>query len=400
MNRKNIGLVYKKEIQGAIRDRRTLISMVVVPLIFYPLLFLGIGYFSLMGQKNSETIPSTISIIGAKNSPELVEIFEKENNITVIQSENNSNDDMMGENIHLTIDIPEAIEIDYRGNNSVLASSIIMHFDSTAQSSLVAKKRVTALIDTYRRNIIEERLNKIGLNNDFLEPFQEQWMDIAPQEKKIGFMLGSILPYLIIILIFIGAMNSAVDITAGEKERGTLATLLVSQLNRLEIVLGKYFSVMTISAISMFLGLIGLSIAFLVPAYMLGEISIINVHFSFPLFLFFFLILAPLVGFASAILILIGIFARNTKEASTYTTPIYMGAIFLGMLSLSQGIELSRPLFFIPILNNSFVFKELLMGTVNWAHISATLISNIGIALLALLVAAKLFNKENVIFRS
>ena len=400
MNRKNIGLVYKKEIQGAIRDRRTLISMVVVPLIFYPLLFLGIGYFSLMGQKNSETIPSTISIIGAKNSPELVEIFEKENNITVIQSENNSNDDMMGENIHLTIDIPEAIEIDYRGNNSVLASPIIMHYDSTAQSSLVAKKRVTALIDTYRRNIIEERLNKIGLNNDFLEPFQEQWMDIAPQEKKIGFILGSILPYLIIILIFIGAMNSAVDITAGEKERGTLATLLVSQLSRLEIVLGKYFSVMTISAISMFLGLIGLSIAFLVPAYMLGEISIINVHFSFPLFLFFFLILAPLVGFASAILILIGIFARNTKEASTYTTPIYMGAIFLGMLSLSQGIELSRPLFFIPILNNSFVFKELLMGTVNWAHISATLISNIGIALLALFAAAKLFNKENVIFRS
>ena len=400
MNRKNIGLVYKKEIQGAIRDRRTLISMVVVPLIFYPLLFLGIGYFSLMGQKNSETIPSTISIIGAKNSPELVEIFEKENNITVIQSENNSNDDLMGENIHLTIDIPEAIEIDYRGNNSVLASPIIMHYDSTAQSSLVAKKRVTALIDTYRRNIIEERLNKIGLNNDFLEPFQEQWMDIAPPEKKIGFMLGSILPYLIIILIFIGAMNSAVDITAGEKERGTLATLLVSQLSRLEIVLGKYFSVMTISAISMFLGLIGLSIAFLVPAYMLGEISIINVHFSFPLFLFFFLILAPLVGFASAILILIGIFARNTKEASTYTTPIYMGAIFLGMLSLSQGIELSRPLFFIPILNNSFVFKELLMGTVNWAHISATLISNIGIALLALFAAANLFNKENVIFRS
>ncbi len=400
MNRKNIGLVYKKEIQGAVRDRRTLISMVVVPLIFYPILFLGIGYFSLIGQKNSETLPSTISIIGVSNSPELVEILEKENHITVIQSENNSNDGLMGENIHLTIDIPETIEKDYRGNNRVLPSSIIIHFDSTVQGSLVAKKRVTELIDAYRKNIIESRLNKLGLNNNFLEPFQEQWLDIAPQEKKIGFMLGSILPYLITILIFIGAMNSAVDITAGEKERGTLATLLVSQLNRLEIVLGKYFSVMTISAISMFLGLIGLSIAFLVPAYLLGEVSFINVHFSFPLFLFFFLILAPLVGFASAILILIGIFARNSREASSYTTPIYMGAIFLGMISLSQGIELSQPLFFIPILNNSFVFKELLMGTVNWAHISATLFSNISIALLALLTAAKLFNKENIIFRS
>lgn len=405
MNRKNIGLVYKKEIQGAIRDRRTLISMVVIPLIFYPLLFLGIGYFSLMGQNNSETIPSAISIIGAENSPELIEILKKDKNISIVQTgdDSNSDDESMRDNIYLTIDIPETIEADYTRNtvnSKAILQLINIHYDSTAQHSLVAKKRISALMDTYRRNIIEERLNKIGLNNDFLEPFQEQWMDIAPPEKKIGFMLGSILPYLIIILIFIGAMNSAVDITAGEKERGTLATLLVSQLSRLEIVLGKYFSVMTISAISMFLGLIGLSIAFLVPAYMLGEISIINVHFSFPLFLFFFLILAPLVGFASAILILIGIFARNTKEASTYTTPIYMGAIFLGMLSLSQGIELSQPLFFIPILNNSFVFKELLMGTVNWAHISATLISNIGIALLALLVAAKLFNKENVIFRS
>jgi sodium transport system permease protein len=112
------------------------------------------------------------------------------------------------------------------------------------------------------------------------------------------------------------------------------------------------------------------------------------------------LILTPLVGLASAILILIGIFARNSREASTYVTPIYMIAIFLGMISLSQGIELAKQLFFIPILNNSFVFKELLMGTVNWTHISATLISNISIALLALAAATNMFHRENVLFRS
>jgi len=103
---------------------------------------------------------------------------------------------------------------------------------------------------------------------------------------------------------------------------------------------------------------------------------------------------------ASAILLLIGIFARNNKEASTYVTPIYMGAIFLGMISLSQGIELAEPMFFIPILNNSFTFKELLMGIVNWEHILSTLVSNIAIALVALLVAAYLFTRENVLFRS
>ncbi len=400
MNRKNISLVFKKEIQGAIRDRRTLISMIVVPLIFYPLLFLGIGYFSLIGQRSSENIPSLIGITGAENSPELIEILKRDKNITIIHSQGSSDDELIADNIQLTIDIPEPIETDYRENNKIIPLSLNMHYDSTTQNSLVAKKRVGLLIDTFRRKIIEERLNQMGLNNDFLEPFQEQWLDVAPEEKKIGFMLGSILPYLVIILIFVGAMHTAVDITAGEKERGTLATLLVSQLSRPEIVSGKYFSVMVISAISMLLGMVGLSIAFLVPAYLLGEVSIINVHFSFTLFLLFLLILAPLVGFASAILILIGIFARNSREASSYTTPIYMVAIFLGMISLSQGIELTQPLFFIPILNNSFVFKELLMGTIDWNHITATLISNIGIALLALFGTVKLFNRENVIFRS
>ena len=197
MNRKNIGLVYKKEIQGAIRDRRTLISMVVIPLIFYPLLFLGIGYFSLMGQNNSETIPSAISIIGAENSPELIEILKKDKNISIVQTgdDSNSDDESMRDNIYLTIDIPETIEADYTRNtvnSKAILQPINIHYDSTAQHSLVAKKRISALMDTYRRNIIEERLNKIGLNNDFLEPFQEQWMDIAPPEKKIGFMLGSI----------------------------------------------------------------------------------------------------------------------------------------------------------------------------------------------------------------
>ncbi|HNR65833.1 MAG TPA: hypothetical protein PKJ95_06045, partial [Atribacterota bacterium] len=175
MNRKNISLVFKKEIQGAIRDRRTLISMIVVPLIFYPLLFLGIGYFSVIGQRNSENIPSLISITGAENSPELIEILKKDKNITIIHSENNLDDKLVADNIQLTIDIPEQIEIerDYRENNKIIPLSLNMHYDSTAQNSLVAKKRVSLLIDAFRRKIIEERLNKIGLNSDFLEPFLE-----------------------------------------------------------------------------------------------------------------------------------------------------------------------------------------------------------------------------------
>ena len=95
MNWKNVHLVYKKEIQGAIRDRRTLISMIVIPLIFYPLLFLGIGYFTVIGQKSTENLPSQINITGAGNSPQLVEILQKDKNIKIIQSEENPENELL-----------------------------------------------------------------------------------------------------------------------------------------------------------------------------------------------------------------------------------------------------------------------------------------------------------------
>jgi len=397
MNWKKVLLIYCKEIMGAIRDRRTLISMIVIPLFFYPLLFLGIGYFTLMGQEKSEALPSLVAVVGTDNTPRLIEKLEQDEKIKLVHLKENEVEALEAGEIYLLIEIPESFDIEKDQENYL---TIIVQYNSTIQRSQIARKRVTTVIEDYRQQMIQERLEQIGIDLDYIQPIQEEWLDVALEERKIGTILGMILPYIIIILIFVGAMHSAVDITAGEKERGTMATLLVSQLSRLEIVLGKYFTVMTISATSMLLGLIGLSIAFLTPVYALGELSLIKAKFSLSLFFLFFLVLAPLVGLASAILLLIGIFARNSKEASTYVTPIYMSAIFLGMISLSQGMELAEPMFFIPILNNSFAFKELLMGTVYWKHIVSTLISNMIITLLALLTAAKLFKKESVLFRS
>jgi sodium transport system permease protein len=394
----NVRLIYCKEISGAIRDRRTLISMIIIPLIFYPLLFLGIGYFTMMGQQNSESMSSVIAVKGSEYAPGLIEKLEEKEKINVVYLEKDQRIELSEDNASLLIIIPEDFEINKssaEGNETIL-----FQYDSTLNHSQVARKRIADLIESYRQKIVQERLERIGFDLHYIQPISEQWQDISPEERKMGSMLGMILPYIIVILIFVGAMHSAIDITAGEKERGTLATLLVSQLSRLEIVIGKYFTVITISATSMLLGLIGLTVAFLTPAYVFGELSVIKINFSFYTFLLFFLVLAPLVGLASAILLLIGIFARNSKEASTYVTPIYMGAIFLGMISLSQGMKLAEPMFFIPILNNSFTFKELLMGTIYWGHILATLLSNAVIAIIALLIAAYLFTRESVLFRS
>ncbi|MBA7546591.1 hypothetical protein ES705_38983 [subsurface metagenome] len=97
---------------------------------------------------------------------------------------------------------------------------------------------------------------------------------------------------------------------------------------------------------------------------------------------------------------MVGIFARNIREASSYITPIYMLTIFLGIISISQGMELTGKMFLVPVLNSSFVFKELLMGKIYWSHIITTFSANIIIAGIALFGATRLFSKEEVLFRS
>jgi sodium transport system permease protein len=195
-------------------------------------------------------------------------------------------------------------------------------------------------------------------------------------------------------------MHTAVDITAGEKERGTIATLLVSQISRLEIVLGKCFAVMLISFTSMILGLFGLTLAFLSGASIAGGVEGVQFGISINTVFLLFLVLFPLVGLASAVLVMVGIFARNIREASSYITPIYMLTIFLGIISISQGMELTGKMFLVPVLNSSFVFKELLMGKIYWDHIITTFSANMVIAGLALFGATRLFSKEEVLFRS
>jgi len=397
MNWNNIRLIFCKEISGAVRDRRTLISMIIIPLIFYPLLFLGIGYFTMMGQQKSESAASVVAVKGGEYAPGLIEILKRDEKIQMVSLTEDLSEGLESGEIYLLMEIPENLNVNENEQN---IQPIIIQYDSTAQHSQTARRRIADLLEEFKQQIIQTRLEGLGLSIDYIQPVNTQWLDISTDERKTGSILGMLLPYIIVILIFIGAMHSAIDITAGEKERGTMATLLVSQLSRMEIVIGKYFTVITISATSMLLGLLGLSIAFLTPAYILGELSLIKIHFSFYTFILFFLILAPLVGLASAVLLLIGIFARNNKEASTYVTPIYMIAIFLGMISLSQGMELAEPMFFIPILNNSFTFRELLMGIIDWGHILPTLLSNVTIAIIALLIAAYLFTRENVLFRS
>lgn len=397
MNWKNIKLIFIKELVGTVRDKRTIIAMIIIPLIFYPLLFMGIGYFNQMGNEKSEEAISKIIIIGAEFSPPLVKYFQNNPKIEILSIQNNPLLKLQKGEVQLILIIPSDFKDRIEEGESC---PLILKYDATETKSRIAQKRINQAIAEYEKEIISQRLSMMHLKEEFIRPLILQTENVASPQKVTGSLLGVLLPYLIVILIFVGAMHTAVDITAGEKERGTITTLLVSQINRLEIVLGKCFAVMLISFISMILGLIGLTLAFLSGTSIMGGIEGVEFGISFNTIFLLFLVLLPLVGLASAVLIMVGIFARNIKEASSYITPIYMLTIFLGIISISQGIELTGKMFLVPVLNSSFVFKEILMGKIYWSHIITTFSANMVIATLALLGATRLFTKEEVLFRS
>jgi len=397
MNWKNIKLIFIKELVGTVRDKRTIIAMIIIPLIFYPLLFMGIGYFNQMGNEKSEEAISKIIIIGAEFSPPLVKYFQNNPKIEILSIQNNPLLKLEKGGVQLILIIPSDFKDRIEEGES---GPLILKYDATETKSKIAQKRINQAIAEYEKEIISQRLSMMHLKEEFIRPLILQTENVASPQKVTGSLLGVLLPYLIVMLIFVGAMHTAVDITAGEKERGTITTLLVSQINRVEIVLGKCFAVMLISFISMILGLIGLTLAFLSGTSIMGGIEGVEFGISFSTIFLLFLVLLPLVGLASAVLIMVGIFARNIKEASSYITPIYMLTVFLGIISISQGIELSGKMFLVPVLNSSFVFKEILMGKIYWSHIITTFSANMVIATLALLSATRLFTKEEVLFRS
>jgi sodium transport system permease protein len=397
MSWKNIKLIFIKELVGTIRDKRTIIAMIIIPLIFYPLLFAGIGYFSKVGSIKSEEAASKIIILGAEFAPQLVKHLQDYEKIEILIIEDDSPNKLQNGDIQAVLVIPSDFKYKIEQEEP---NKLILKYDATEAKSRIAKQRINQVIEKYKGEILLQRLSRLDLQEEFLTPLILQEENIATAEKITGSFLAVLLPYLIIILIFTGAMHTAVDITAGEKERGTIATLLVSQISRLEIVLGKCFAVMLISFTSMVLGLFGLTLAFLSGASIAGGVEGVQFGISVNTVFLLFLVLFPLVGLASAVLVMVGIFARNIREASSYITPIYMLTIFLGIISISQGMELTGKMFLVPVLNSSFVFKELLMGKIYWSHIITTFSANMIIAGFALLGATRLFTKEEVLFRS
>ena len=280
-----------------------------------------------------------------------------------------------------------------------------------------AAHRQERIVGEHRERVVTERLAARGLGPEAVRPFEVRRENVAPPEKVGGNLFGGLVPYFIILLCFTGAIYPAMDITAGEKERGTMETLLCSPVARLDLVLGKFLLVLTGSLASMFfvvasmagsalvggalfLGTSGAAAAGALPpgaaAAGVGALPTID-----PLGLVgVFAMVLPVAVLFSAVALTVSLFAKSYKEAQSYLGPLIIVVLLPGMIAALPGTELTARTALIPLLNLSLVCKEMLSGSWPWGYIALIFGSSSLYAAGALALAVKMFNREDVLFRS
>ncbi len=385
---KNIWLLFKKEILTAVRDRRTAILVLIFPLIFYPTMLGVIFHFTTQNVTGTGNTVSRIAYVNREETPELARRFEG------------------GEKVRMSYysTVEEAEEGFARsGDILVIASQkspsgvdVDIRYRQYNQESEIALSRTQQILESYLTETLKQRLSSMGVDyEDITQPMSISVESTDSEENSLGQeMLKMMLPYFVILSIITAAMGLGAEITAGEKEKKTISTLLVSTLSRRDIVLGKFltvFSVGTVAAVSSVIGLIyGLKIFGLnLP---LGELTP-------TIFGSILATVLPLIAILSALVISIGSFSRTQKEANIYQTPVLMVVVLTGILSMSGGINFQSYAYFVPLLNSLEVFKELIGGVVSPLHIGANFLTNTPIAIALIFVSIGLFKRENILFR-
>ncbi len=400
--RGKIRLLFAKEITGAFRDRRTMFLTVLFPLIFYPMVFAVMGRFSASEQISYEDFTPAVYVVDRADEPRLTShlaaepavrwLFARGVDEAVAQMEEGE-----GQAVLL-------VERSPSGGGPGLGLVATLYFDHSDQIASLAAGKVRETLGGYLEGVVRENLDVLGMDYDELTaPMTLQTEDIAGENWIGQMLLSRLLPYFMVLAILTGSMGLGGEITAGEKERGTIATLLVSQLSRTDIVLGKFFAVMTVSLISALLSAVGLLIGL---RFFGGDLISISGGGDAAFLIgwstlgWMLAVLIPLAIILAALVIIIGSFARSQKEASTYLMPIYMVIVLIGLVTITGTDGFSEGRFFVPIANALYALQEILSGTMVAQHALVTLAANSVVGGILIALGVRMFKRESVLFRS
>lgn len=405
--------VARKEFLDTVRDRRSLIRMMIIPLLAFPIIInLVVNIQSSLAEKAaSEELEIGYMLNG--QDPAIIDSLESMDNFkfTAYEDSNVMRDDVKEKTISMGLIFNRKFDTDFNDNKTSKLNIIYRQADQEEYG------RMTEQLDKINEKMIENRLVANNLSTELTQAFDYKMpVDTAtmtPEEIKtnmefynvselkevIGKYAGGMLPYIFIAFCFMGCMYPAIDLFAGEKERGTMETLLTTPVRRTQILLGKMLVIVTFGLLSATLALVGL-FASMNMVDMDGDLMMaINSILTPQLMLTLYMLLIPLTIFFAGVLTPISIYSKSYKEAQSTMVPLNIVMVLPAIAGFIPSIELDYVTAFIPIVNVVLATKQIIAGTMDPILIAITFTSLILIAGIAVAVSYKQFGKESNILR-
>ena len=391
--------VFFKEMREILRDRRSLLVSFLLPLLVVPLVLLLMAPAVASRERSDREEVLTVALVNTAAIPNLPEAIGARRDLQTrsFAVREDAEAALQQQAVRAVLLVPpEAVEAFAAGRPA--AAELV--FDGATDKSRLARDRLEAVLREVEQREQLRRLEARGLDRSLLEPLAITRTNQATPQRKAGFVLGSILPYFVILWTAVGGMHAAFDLCAGEKERGTMETLLVSSASRRQIIVGKIAAVGCLSIASTVFSLTGLVVSLSGAFNFLTPVTEEAISISYTSVAAALLTAVPLALMMSSVALAVSAFARNQKEAQTYVFPITMSVIVAGMLSTILGQENALALSLVPVLNTALAMKQVLSGVFNLPFLGLALASSVGYALLALKLVLAMFERESVLFRA
>ena len=390
--------IFKKELTDVLRDRRTLFFMIVIPVIVMPLIFIGSIKFQEYQSKKSDEKVLNIGLINKTSDSQIKDYLLDQKGVYLVE-------DIDLDSLELGIkndSLQGGLYIHKNFINDISANGmgeVEVYYKSSDLMSK-AKNRIYNALDIYKNEVVSERLSEFNVDKGLLEPLDIINKDMSTKKETIGKAVGGLIPYMLVIFIFLGAMYPAIDLGAGEKERGSLETLLSSPATKFEITVGKLMVVSLAGMVSGLISVVGIS----APFYFLGNIpdqiksTVLEIISPF-IIVSVIILMIPIAIFFASMLLSISFYARSFKEAQSLMGPLNIIIIVPLMLTLGPGIEIDHITALIPLINVGLLTKEILAGSAQPIYFIETLSSLLFFAAIGIRFSVYWFNKENTIFR-
>lgn len=391
--------VFLKEIRETLRDKRVILGVIVSPLLVTPLLIGTLLFFA--GKKEIEKRASIVEVGIVEQSafPELVERLKDDEgfNTHEFASKEEAMNAIEERDIRAALIISENARSEFSSNNS---APLEILYNLANENSQNAQSRLRNFINKFDREALANRIEAASLSENFAKPTQVETTNIATSSSAGSFVLGLFLPYIIVMSAAFGGIQTAFDLCAGEKERGTMETLLVSPASRYEIVIGKLLTILVISLIASCCAITGIIVPIALGLEFFTKLVGDSISINFVSVVWMLLLVIPLALFTSSLLLVISSFARNQKEAQTYILPFFSVVILPAMLSSVLGAETHIYTAFVPILNISLTMKQIFGDLFDPLYFGISLTSSFLYAFLAMRLAASFFQREQILFRT